>query len=68
MVPDEHTDTPDQLAAAVSELANALQVALPLAARLYERAEAQAQDAERLETALMRATDALRQMQPQREP
>lgn len=55
---------PARLAAAVSVLANALQVALPLAARLEERAEAQAQDAERLETALVRATDALRQLQP----
>lgn len=61
------TPDADRLAVAVSELANSLQVAIPLAARVRERGEALAQDAERLETALSRANDALRQLQPPRE-
>ena len=54
----------EQIAAAVSDLANALQVAAPVAARIRERADALAQDAERLESALERATKAVRQLQP----
>lgn len=56
--------TPEHLAAVVSDLANALQVAAPVAARMRERADALAQDAERLETAIERAAGALRQLQP----
>ena len=52
------------LAAAVSDLANALQVAIPVAARLRERAEAMAEDIERLDLAVTRAGDALRRLQP----
>lgn len=53
-----------QFAAAVSALANALQVALPIAARMRYRFEAQAHDADVLETALGRATAAIRDLQP----
>lgn len=52
------------ITAAVAELANALQVAAPLAARLQERADAMQEDAERLTIAVERATTALRTLQP----
>ena len=55
---------PDAIAAAVSDLANALQVAVPVAARIRERADALAQDTERLEAAVERAATALRQLRP----
>lgn len=55
------------LAAALSELANALQVALPIGARIRERADALAQDAERLDVTLTRAADAVRTLQPRAE-
>lgn len=54
------------IAAAVSELANAIQIAAPVAVRIRERADALAQDAERLEVAVTRATMAVRQLQPPR--
>lgn len=57
-VPDE------PIAEAVSALANALQVAIPVAARIRERAEALTEAAERLDTAITRAGDALRRLQP----
>lgn len=52
---------------AVSELANALQMAIPAAARLREHIDAQLQEADRLEDALTRAMQAIRQLQPPRE-
>lgn len=58
------TPDPDVLAAALSDLANALQAAGPTAARLHERADAIAQDAERLLVAVERATAAVRRLQP----
>ena len=51
-------------AAALAELANALQVAIPLTARIRERADALGQDAERLEIAVTRAAHAVRTLQP----
>jgi hypothetical protein len=51
---------------AVSELANNLQVAIPAAARIQQRLDEQAQDAEMLDAALRRAAEALRQLQPGR--
>ena len=50
--------------AAVSDLANTLQVAVPVAGRIRERAEALAQDAERLEAAVERAAAAVKQLRP----
>ena len=55
---------PATVRAAVAELANALQIAVPLTARMRERADALTQDAERLELAIGRAADAMRGMQP----
>ena len=55
-----------EAAAALSDLANALQVALPLAARLRQRAEALTEDAERLDVAIERAVEAMRRLQPPR--
>jgi hypothetical protein len=52
------------VAAAISELANALQVAVPAAARLREHLDAQDREAETLEAALTRAMTAARQLQP----
>jgi hypothetical protein len=52
--------------AAIAALANALQVAVPVAARLRQRLDAQAQDANALETALALAMQAMRQLQPGR--
>ena len=49
---------------AVSTLANALQVAAPIAARMRDRFDAQAHDADKLQTALERATLAIRELQP----
>jgi hypothetical protein len=63
-VRDDSQPDPATLAAAVSDLANALQVAGPVAARIRERTEALAQDAERLEAAVDRAAAAVRQLQP----
>lgn len=57
--------TPDDVAAAVSELANALQVAAPAAARIRERSDSLGQEAERLETAIERAVTAVRRLQPE---
>ena len=54
--------------AAVSDLTNTLQVAVPVAGRIRERAEALAQDAERLEAALERAVAAIRTLQPKGGP
>lgn len=54
----------ERIAAAVSEVTNALQVALPAAARIRERLDEQTQDAERLEAALTRATEAIRHLRP----
>lgn len=51
-------------AAAISQLANALQVAVPLAARMRDRLDAQTSDAEKLEHALSRAAEAVRTLQP----
>lgn len=56
--------TPEHLAAVVSDIANALQVAAPAAARVRERAEALSQDAERLEAAVERAVRTVRELQP----
>lgn len=50
--------------AAVAELANAIQAAVPAAARMRQRLEEQAQDADALEVVLERAMDAMRQLQP----
>jgi predicted ATP-grasp superfamily ATP-dependent carboligase len=55
---------PAAIAAAVSELANTLQVAVPVAGRIRQRAEALAEDADRLETAIERAAQAVRRLQP----
>ena len=54
---------PERVAAAISELANAIQIALPMSARIRERSDALATDAERLEAALSRAISAVRQLQ-----
>jgi hypothetical protein len=54
-------------ATAIAELANALQVAAPTAARLQERADALAQDAERLTIAIERAATAIRTLQPKQD-
>ena len=51
-------------AAVMSELANALQVAVPAAARLREHLDAQHHEAEALEDALTRAMTAVRQLRP----
>lgn len=51
------------LAAVVSEIANALQVAGPAAERMRERERAQADDADALAAALRRAADALHLLQ-----
>jgi hypothetical protein len=56
--------TVQDLAAAVSELTNALQVALPLAARLREHLNQQTHEADALENALTRAMTAVRHLQP----
>ena len=56
--------TDDPTANAVSDLANALQSAIPAAARLREHLDGQAQEADRLEDALTRAMQAIRQLQP----
>jgi hypothetical protein len=56
-----------RIAAAIAELANSLQVAIPAAARLCEHIEAEAEEAERLEDALTRAMQAIRQLQPPRD-
>jgi hypothetical protein len=40
---------PDPAATAISDLANALQTAIPTAARMRQRLDEQTQDAERLE-------------------
>lgn len=55
------------LSAALSEIANALQVAVPTCARLRERADALTQDAERLDIAITRAAAAVRTLQPRPE-
>jgi hypothetical protein len=56
--------TPDDpQAAAISELANALQVSVPAAARLRQRLDEQTQDADTLEASLARAMTAIRQLQ-----
>jgi hypothetical protein len=55
----------DETRAAISALANALQVAVPVAARLRQHLDAQAQDADTLEDALARAMQAVRQLQPE---
>jgi hypothetical protein len=52
------------LDAVISELANALQVALPAVARIRERTDALGEDTERLELAITRAADAMRRLQP----
>jgi hypothetical protein len=54
----------DETRAAISALANALQVAVPVAARLRQHLDAQTQDADMLEDALTRAMQAVRQLQP----
>ena len=56
--------TSPRIAAAIAELANSLQVAVPSAARLREHIDAQAQEVDRLEDALTRAMQAVRQLQP----
>lgn len=53
-----------QLEAAISDLANALQTAAPLATQLRRELNAQAQDAQTLEAAIDRATLAVRQLRP----
>ncbi len=53
-----------RLTAAISDLANALQVAVPAAARLRQHLDAQAGDAEQLEAGLTRAMQAIRVLQP----
>jgi len=58
------TSDDSRLATAISELANALQVAVPTAARMRQRLDEQAEDAERLEAAIERATRAVRELQP----
>jgi hypothetical protein len=55
---------PTTIADAVAALANALQIAIPVAARIRERTEALTEDAERLDLAITRAGDALRRLQP----
>lgn len=52
------------LTATISALANALQTAVPAAARIRQRLDEQTQDADTLEAALTRAMDAVRQLQP----
>jgi hypothetical protein len=52
------------MAAAVSELANALPVARPVASRMRHRADEPLQEAERLEAALTRAAHAVRRLRP----
>jgi len=52
------------VADAISELANALQSALPAAARLRQYLDAQTQDADTLADALSRAVLAIRKLQP----
>jgi hypothetical protein len=59
-------DKSQATASAVSDLANALQIAIPAAARLREHLDGQAQEADRLEDALTRAMQAIRQLQPSR--
>lgn len=54
-----------QFTAAIAELANALQVAAPIATQLRHSLGDQAQDARTLETALERAVHAIRQLQPE---
>jgi hypothetical protein len=54
----------DTMRAAVSALANALQAAIPAAARLHQRLDEQATDADVLEAALHRAAEAIRQLRP----
>ena len=56
--------TDDKSQTAVPELANALQIAIPAAARLREHLDGQAQEADRLEHALARAMQAVRHLQP----
>ena len=54
----------DPLGAAVSEMANALQVAAPLATRLRRELSEQVQDAVTLEAAIVRAVLAVKRMRP----
>ena len=54
----------DPLAAAVSDMANALQVAAPLATRLRRELSEQVQDAVTLEAAIVRAVRAVKRMRP----
>jgi len=54
----------DQFREAVSELANALQTAAPLATRLRRDLSEQAQDALTLEAAIDRAARAVRHLRP----
>lgn len=53
-----------QFTGAISELANALQTAAPIATQLRHNLTDQAQDARTLEAALDRAVRAVRQLQP----
>jgi hypothetical protein len=48
----------------IAELANALQTAVPAAARLRQLLDAQVEDADALETALHQAMTAIRQLRP----
>ena len=57
----------DQLAQAVSDLANALQAAAPLATRLRRDLSTNAQDAVTLEAAIDRAVRVIKRMQPREE-
>ncbi len=61
------SDTPPPIASIVSDLANALQVAIPTAARMRQRLDEQARDADTLATALDGAMQAVRQLRPPRE-
>ena len=61
------SENPQLVASVVSHLANALQVAIPTAARLRQRLDEQARDANTLEAALDRAMQAIRQLQPPRQ-
>ncbi len=54
----------DHFSEAVSDLANALQTAAPLATRLRRELGEQAQDAVTLEAAVERAARALQEIQP----
>ncbi len=54
----------DQFREAVSDLANALQAAAPLAARLRRELSEQAQDAVTLEAAIGRAVRAVKRVHP----